>query len=119
MTPELPVTRADIDAAAVRIAPYIRRTPLWELPRGTLGGDFVPILKLELHQRAGSFKPRGAFNHLLSRGTASGSVAAASGGNHGVAVAYAAARLGLPATLFGERVGILVCGGNVDLAKLA
>ena len=101
MDPDLPaVTPADIAAAAARIAGYVRTTPVLELPRGALGGDFVPVLKLELTQHAGSFKPRGAFNNLLTRAVPASGVAAASGGNHGVAVAYAAAKLGHRARIF-------------------
>jgi threonine dehydratase len=97
---EIPVTPDDIAAAAARVEPYLRRTPVLELARGALGGEFVPVLKLELTQHAGSFKPRGAFNNLLSRPVPPAGVAAASGGNHGAAVAYAAARLGHRARIF-------------------
>lgn len=90
---ELPVTPAEIAAAHARIAPYIRRTPTFWLR------DEIS-LKLELHQHAGSFKTRGAFNTLLSQETPPSHVAAASGGNHGVAVAYAARMLKLPARIF-------------------
>lgn len=95
-----PVTRESIDAAASRIAAHIRRTPVMELPRGALGGDWVPVLKLELLQHAGSFKARGAFNNLLSLPVPASGVAAASGGNHGAAVAYAAMTLGHTARIF-------------------
>ena len=84
----------DIAAAAHRIAPYVRRTPILRLAPDDLGLPYALTLKLELLQHAGSFKPRGAFNRILrarDAGTlpASG-VIAASGGNHGAAVAYAA-----------------------------
>ena len=70
-------------AAHARIAPHVRRTPLLEAAGVSL--------KLECLQHTGSFKPRGAFNNLLSRAGAGGrACAAASGGNHGAAVAYAA-----------------------------
>jgi threonine dehydratase len=95
-----PVTPADIIDAAARIGARIRRTPIMELERGALGGDWVPVLKLELLQHAGSFKPRGAFNNLLSRSVPEAGVAAASGGNHGAAVAYAALQLGYKARIF-------------------
>jgi threonine dehydratase len=95
-----PVSRADIEAAGLRIAPHIRTTPILELPRGALGGDFIPVLKLEFLQHAGSFKPRGAFNTLLSNAVDATGVAAASGGNHGAAVAYAARMLGHKARIF-------------------
>lgn len=94
------VTRADIEAAAARIRGHVRATPVLELPRGALGGDWVPVFKLEFLQHAGSFKPRGAFNNLLSRLVGPVGVAAASGGNHGAAVAYAAQQLGHTARIF-------------------
>ena len=94
-----PVSRDDIRAAHARIAPHVRRTPVWNLPRG-FGHDGPVSLKLEFLQHAGSFKPRGAFNTLLSRPIPDAGVAAASGGNHGAAVAYAAKRLGVKARIF-------------------
>jgi threonine dehydratase len=63
-------------------------------------GAYRVILKLELLQHAGSFKTRGAFANLLLRDVPQAGVVAASGGNHGVAVAYAAMRLGKPARVF-------------------
>lgn len=97
---ELAVTPADIRAAAARIAAHIRVTPVMRLGRGAFGSVADVSLKLELLQHAGSFKSRGAFNNLLSRTVGAGGVAAASGGNHGAAVAYAASRLGHAATIF-------------------
>ncbi|HEX8664058.1 MAG TPA: serine/threonine dehydratase [Beijerinckiaceae bacterium] len=94
-----PVFRDDIRAAHARIAPHVRRTPVWDLPHG-FGHDGPVSLKLEFMQHAGSFKPRGAFNTLLSRPVPAAGVAAASGGNHGAAVAYAAKELGLKARIF-------------------
>jgi threonine dehydratase len=96
----LPVSPADIRAASERIRPYIRRTPVWDLPRGTFGHDGPVSLKLEFLQHAGSFKTRGAFNTLLTQPVPKAGVAAASGGNHGAAVAYAAKQLGIPARIF-------------------
>lgn len=96
----MPVTPDMISAAAQRIAPFVRKTPVIELPKGALGGAWVPILKLEFLQHAGSFKARGAFNSLLSRRVGPAGVAAASGGNHGAAVAYAAQVLGHSARIF-------------------
>jgi threonine dehydratase len=93
------ITRAAIEAAYARIAPYIRRTPSWTLP-GAFGHDGPVSLKLEFLQHAGSFKTRGAFNTLLSHPTPQAGVAAASGGNHGAAVAYAARQLGVKARIF-------------------
>ena len=91
----LALTRADIRAANDTIAPYLRRTPVIELD---LNGPV--LLKLEQLQCAGSFKARGAFTNLQLRDVPPAGVAAASGGNHGVAVAYAAHRLGIPARIF-------------------
>jgi threonine dehydratase len=83
------------------IRPYVRRTPVIELQGNELGIACVTItLKLELMQHSGSFKARGAFANLLLRDVPPGGVVAASGGNHGVAVAYAAMRLGIPAKIF-------------------
>jgi threonine dehydratase len=91
---------ADIRAAHARIAPHVRRTPVWRLPAGAFGHGGPVSLKLEFLQHAGSFKPRGAFNTLLSEPIPAAGVAAASGGNHGAAVAYAAKKLGLKARIF-------------------
>ena len=99
-SPSLAVTRDDIRAAHARIAPHVRRTPVWRLPAGAFGHDGPVSIKLEFLQHAGSFKPRGAFNTLLSQAVPVAGVAAASGGNHGAAVAYAARRLGLKARIF-------------------
>jgi threonine dehydratase len=93
----------EIQAAAERIRPYIRRTPLLELRRTMrqpLAWDVV--LKLESLQVTGSFKPRGALNALLSlpRAEIAGGVVTASGGNHGLGVAYAARTLAVPATVY-------------------
>ncbi|SDB71236.1 serine/threonine dehydratase [Belnapia rosea] len=89
-----------IRAAARRIAPYIRRTPLLRLAGADLGLPHDVVLKLESLQASGSFKPRGAFNTLLAGGLPAAGVVAASGGNHGAAVAYAARALGVPAEIF-------------------
>lgn len=96
----LPVSPDDIRAAHARIRDHIRRTPVVNLPRGDFGHDGPVSLKLEFLQHAGSFKPRGAFNTLLSKDIPAAGVAAASGGNHGAAVAYAAHSLGVPARIF-------------------
>jgi threonine dehydratase len=96
--------RHDIAVAAARTAPWIRHTPLLRLAAGELGLGFPIVLKLELLQHAGSFKPRGAFNRILSAREAGtlppAGVIAASGGNHGAAVAFAARALGLVAEIF-------------------
>jgi threonine dehydratase len=94
------IAPSDIEAAHARIAPHIRRTPAWALPNGAFGHDGPVSLKLEYLQHAGSFKSRGAFNTLLSQPVPEAGVAAASGGNHGAAVAYAAKRLGVKARIF-------------------
>ncbi|MGY6644138.1 MAG: threonine/serine dehydratase [Salinarimonas sp.] len=96
----LPVSPDDIRAAHARIRDYIRHTPVVNLPHGGFGHDGPVSLKLEFLQHAGSFKPRGAFNTLLSKDIPAAGVAAASGGNHGAAVAYAAHSLGVPARVF-------------------
>jgi threonine dehydratase len=98
--PPLPVTPASIAAARQRIAGHVRMTPVLTLPAGSLGLANPLSLKLELLQHAGSFKPRGAFNTLLSATVPVAGVAAASGGNHGAAVAYASRELGYPARIF-------------------
>lgn len=92
-TPTLSV--ADVHAAADRIRPHARRTPLLEVEIA----DRPVVLKLEYLQRGGSFKFRGAVNAMLS-GSLDDHVVTASGGNHGLAVATAAARLGVSATVF-------------------
>ena len=72
-----------------------------EIEGAELGLDGARLtLKLELMQHAGSFKARGAFTNLLTRAVPAAGVVAASGGNHGAAVAYASHRLGKPATIF-------------------
>jgi threonine dehydratase len=92
---------AAITANEARIRPHVRRTPLLTVDGGDLG---VPglrcVFKLEFLQHAGSFKSRGAFTHLLTQPIPQAGVVAASGGNHGAAVAYAARRLGRRATIF-------------------
>src|ERR1700691_4825109 len=83
------------------IRPYIRRTPTIEVAGADFGLDGVTlVLKLELMQHSGSFKARGAFTNLLRREVPPAGVVAASGGNHGVAVAYAAHPLRVPAEIF-------------------
>lgn len=83
------------------IASYIRETPILHASGTDLGlGSFPLTLKLELLQHAGSFKTRGAFTNLLTRQIPPAGVVAASGGNHGAAVAYATMRLGIPAKIF-------------------
>jgi len=94
------IDRAGIEEAYGRIAPFIRRTPVVEVDGQDFGLEERLFLKLELLQHSSSFKPRGAFMNLLSRDVPAAGVVAASGGNHGAAVAYAAMRLGVPAKIF-------------------
>jgi threonine dehydratase len=99
------VDPARIAAVEAIIRPHIRRTPTIEIDGAELGLDAGPIvLKLEQLQHAGSFKARGAFANLLTRNIPPAGVAAASGGNHGAAVAYAAHRLGISAKIFVPRI---------------
>lgn len=98
---QLTITRADIARAHEVIAPYVRRTPILQASGSDVGLDAFPLtLKLEFTQHSGSFKARGAFTNVLTRPVPPAGVAAASGGNHGVAVACAASRLGIPAKIF-------------------
>ncbi|MBP5989509.1 MAG: threonine/serine dehydratase [Piscinibacter sp.] len=97
------ISRDDIEAAAQRIAPHVRRTPLWVLRSDELGlpgPGFEVWLKLEQLQRSGSFKARGMFNRLLANPIPAAGVIAASGGNAGIATATAAQALGVPAEIF-------------------
>src|SRR5215471_10371178 len=95
------ITRERIAAAYQLIRPHIRRTPVVEANSADFGLDPVALtFKLELMQHAGAFKTRGAFANLLMRKIPSAGVAAASGGNHGVAVSYAAMKRGVRARIF-------------------
>src|SRR5919108_5417983 len=95
------ITRAAIEAVHPVIAPHARETPVVRVAARDFGLTGAPIaFKLELLQHAGSFKPRGAFTNLLRRDLPKAGVVAASGGNHGAAVAYAAKTLGVPAKIF-------------------
>lgn len=95
------ITRDAIAAAEQAIRPYIRRTPVLLADAADFGLAAMPLwFKLEFLQHSGSFKARGAFTNLMLRDMPSAGVVAASGGNHGAAVAYAAQRLGVPATIF-------------------
>jgi threonine dehydratase len=89
------VTRERIAETAQLIARYVRRTPVIDPD-----GDGRRVFKLELLQHSGSFKARGAFANLLTREVPAAGVVAASGGNHGAAVAYAAHKLGKPARIY-------------------
>lgn len=95
------IGRGDILEALARVREFVRLTPVLELEPGALGVDVPVTLKLEHTQLTGSFKVRGAFNTLLSaQPLPEAGVVAASGGNHGAAVAFAAMALGSRATVF-------------------
>jgi threonine dehydratase len=95
------ITRERIAATEAVIRPYVRRTPLVAADLADFGLPPSSVLfKLETLQHSGAFKARGAFANLLLRKVPAAGVAAASGGNHGAAVAYAARRLGVSATIF-------------------
>ena len=94
------ISRAEIQDAGRRIAAHVRRTPVIALEERAFGIDARIFFKLECLQHTGSFKPRGAFNCILSSTIAEAGVIAASGGNHGAAVAYAAHKLGHHAEIF-------------------
>src|SRR5881394_4540948 len=97
----LAVSRDDVERVYPVIAPHIRRTPIVVLSGADFGlPPFSLTLKLEQLQHAGSFKTRGAFANLLTRHPPDAGVVAASGGNHGAAVAYAAMKVGIPARIF-------------------
>lgn len=94
------ITTETIRAAADTIRPYVRKTPMMKVAGTDFGLDHDMVLKLEHHQHTGSFKVRGAFHSLISGDVPKAGVVAASGGNHGAAVAFAAQRLGIPARIF-------------------
>lgn len=100
MTDPLIPTRDDILAARDRIDGRVRRTPVIEPGHGAFGVEASLTLKLELLQHTGSFKPRGAFSKVLASDVPAAGVIAASGGNFGLAVAYAARELGHHAEIF-------------------
>jgi threonine dehydratase len=95
------VGRETIARCETLIRPHFRRTPVMAIDAADVACAPRPLyLKLELFQHSGSFKARGAFANLLMRKVPVAGVVAASGGNHGVAVAYAAMRLQVPAKVF-------------------
>jgi threonine dehydratase len=121
------VDRDQIAATEPVIRRYIRRTPVIEVDGGDFGipalRDVRVVCKLELTQRAGSFKARGAFANLLLRPVPAAGVVAASGGNHGAAVAYAARELGIPARIYVPTIStpakverIRACGAELVFA---
>ena len=98
---QLKVDRESITSAYELIRPHIRQTPVVEVDGADFGLDDVNLVfKLELLQHAGSFKARGAFANMLMRDIPAAGVVAASGGNHGAAVAFAAMKLKHPARIF-------------------
>ena len=117
------VDRAAIAATEPFIRPYIRRTPVVEVSGADFGLPGLTLLfKLELLQQSGSFKARGAFANLLTRKVPPAGVVAASGGNHGAAVAHAARELKLPARIYIPRIAtaakverIRACGAELML----
>jgi threonine dehydratase len=101
MSLDPPITPERIAETERLIRPHIRRTPVSRVDLADFGRSPQQIdLKLEGLQHSGSFKVRGAFANLLTRSVPKAGVVAASGGNHGAAVAYAAMRLNVPATIF-------------------
>jgi threonine dehydratase len=99
------IDRNGIAAVEKVIRPHIRRTPVITVDGGDFGLESSEVtFKLELLQHGGSFKARGAFTNLLTRQVPQAGVVAASGGNHGVAVAFAAMKLGVVARIFVPRV---------------
>lgn len=94
------ISRTEIQDASRRIAMHVRRTPVMALEERAFGLDARIFFKLECLQHTGSFKPRGAFNCILTSTIADAGVIAASGGNHGAAVAFAAQKLGHRAEIF-------------------
>ncbi len=117
-----------VEAAARRIAPHVRETPLWRLPSAALGlpagaHDFEVWLKLEHLQVSGSFKARGMFNRLLANPIPAAGVIVASGGNAGIATAVAARALGARAEVFvpsvssaAKRARLAALGAHVVVA---
>lgn len=108
------ISRTEIQDAGRRIAMHVRRTPVMALEEKAFGIDARIFFKLECLQHTGSFKPRGAFNCILSSAIGEAGVIAASGGNHGAAVAYAAHQLGHHSEIF---VPIITPANKVDRLK--
>jgi threonine dehydratase len=108
------ISRTEIQDAGRRIATHVRRTPVLALEEKAFGIGARIFFKLECLQHTGSFKPRGAFNCILSSKIEEAGVIAASGGNHGAAVAYAAHKLGHRAEIF---VPVITPKNKVDRLK--
>jgi len=99
--PQRKVDRESIASTYELIRPHVRRTPVVEVEGADFGLNGISLIhKLELLQHSGSFKARGAFANLLMREIPAAGVVAASGGNHGAAVAFAAMKLKHPARIF-------------------
>jgi threonine dehydratase len=114
MTPDL-ITPEQISDTHALIRQRVRYTPTLRADMSDFGGTALPVdLKLELLQHSGSFKVRGAFANLLTRPVPAAGVVAASGGNHGAAVAYAARQLCVPATIFVPSVS---SAAKIDLIR--
>lgn len=94
------VSRSDVEAAARLIGPRVRRTPMYDVGPGFFETDGHVECKLEMLQHTGSFKPRGALNRALTSTVPDAGLIAASGGNHGLAVAWVGQQLGVPAEIF-------------------
>ena len=113
--PQKAVNRDGVAATYEIIRPYIRHTPLITVDTADFGLASSPLrLKLEFMQHSGSFKARGAFANLLTREVPAAGVVAASGGNHGVAVAFAANRLKRKAAIF---VPSIASPSKIELIK--
>jgi threonine dehydratase len=118
------INRERIAATDAEIRRYVRWTPLLKADLADFWFPQAPLIfKLEMLQHSGSFKARGAFANLLLRKPPAVGVVAASGGNHGAAVAYAAQRLGVPATIFvpditspAKTERIRACGARLVIA---
>ena len=111
-----------IKTASARVTPHIRQTPVVTFETRTVTQPVT--LKLEQLQHAGSFKTRGAFNTLLGTEPPAAGLVAASGGNHGAAVAYAAQRLGFPARVYVPEIAgpakislICACGADLQVVR--
>jgi threonine dehydratase len=103
--PDSIITREAIARVEPLIRPYVRHTPTIAVDGAEFGLAARPLqLKLECLQHTGTFKARGAFTSLLTRNVPQAGVVAASGGNHGIAVAYAAMKRGVKATIFVPKV---------------
>jgi threonine dehydratase len=111
---EMRITAERVAATERMIRPYVRKTPILGVSGSEFGLQCDRLLfKLELCQFAGCFKVRGAFSNLLSRTIPPAGVVAASGGNHGFAVAFAARQLGMPAAIFVPTVASTIKIANI------